>query len=421
MDSLPNIIDVEKCPILPSNLSLESDIIRLIYDYNWKQFDIRFKLLFKLDEQKNLTLRQTFDNPNDQQLRRFRKYISVTLEKCTDLQEKNKLFQQYLAPELKLISPTELNETPNDDIIRHFLEKGIYLMFVTYIHVRNNSVKSFKAYYQKANETESVMNFIKTKAYMAPFFEHMQSLFQTFYFYIINKYAKSSFFVFPLQTDQEILLTEISTSGVFGGQNDILDTTLETSLLKDKLEEKALEPNIINQFTSDQVQNMETILENKNINFLIKNNKLKLSDDLDKLVHITENKEPVKKDMFERAFITDPTDLDNLYQAYEKCDQKDLFLRYMVDKISYYQNTNQESVACMKSVENIFEKILQSNFDKNNLHLQSDDMKFILMLETLDKLRNMFAQPQGNNITVNLFSDEIKKAKINDDVIDLKK
>lgn len=205
-------------------------------------------------------------------------------------------------------------------------------------------------------------------------------------------------------------------AGAFG-------VTDEVDIVKKQLN-KMFENNIKHTYNKEELKHLEILLENKKINNLIARKELKLSPGFNSVVlnilnkNITDND---RKKFFNEIFdVSDNSNMtkEELYDVYKNEPNKEGFIKYLVDKTLHQnvlQNTGKTDLKVVALVDNIFNKILDEDYNHNTLNLQDDDIKFILMLETLNSIKTS-SIGNSSNITVNLFKD-VDQTRINKEEI----
>lgn len=197
----------------------------------------------------------------------------------------------------------------------------------------------------------------------------------------------------------------------------------ESVIVKNQLD-KMFEDNIKHVYNKEEIKQLENLLENKKINTLIARKELKLSPGFNNIIQNILNKDindTDRKKFFNEIFdVVDNTHLtkEELYDVYKNEPNKEGFIKYVVDKTMHQnipQDCSNSNLKVVALVDNIFSKILKEDYDHNTLNLQDDDIKFILMLETLNSIKTS-SIGNSSNITVNLFKD-VDQARINKDEI----
>ncbi|QKE44589.1 hypothetical protein Yalta_142 [Yalta virus] len=197
----------------------------------------------------------------------------------------------------------------------------------------------------------------------------------------------------------------------------------ESILVKNQLD-KMFESNVKHIYNKEEIKQLENLLENKKINSLIARKELKLSPGFNNVIQNILNKDISETDrekFFNEIFdVSDNRDLskEELYEIYKNEPNKEGFIKYVVDKTMHQnisKDCNQSNLKVVALVDNIFSKILKEDYDHNTLNLQDDDIKFILMLETLNSIKSS-SIGNSSNITVNLFKD-VEKTRINKEEI----
>lgn len=217
------------------------------------------------------------------------------------------------------------------------------------------------------------------------------------------------------------------TGGSVTIPNNLVDMD-KIEKLRNKIEDITEQAYVKNVYASDDIDRLETLLNNKKINNLIQTKKIKLAKNFQGLItQIMENNNSEDKnnnknakDFFDKVFMINDNDekvgIDELYDIYNSEPDKQKFLDYLVDKISYYNYLRENdspqpnikstrNSGAITSIGNVFSQILNNNYSDNSFRLKDNDMKFILMLETLNSLKTSLSEAQGNNVIVNLYKD----------------
>lgn len=311
-----------------------------------------------------------------------------------------------------------------------------------------NTIDFFNKYFDYTNKInilglENNINFLKEKINSYYYF------FINFYIHLLNKKDKDIKYIFPfyLVDQNKFLLSAVDMEDKKGGkaiQASDVDINKIKEIISD-MENK--NNNIKNYYTKDEIQKLENILENKKINKLILNNDIKLSKNYKKLVNsVVEDKNIENPDklnkynnskiFFDQLFDVENKDnnkntLDSLYEVYKTEPDKKKFIDYISDKIYYnnYLKTNntlndpnnlEKTTDMLVVFDKVFSQILNTNLENNMLKLSGDDVKFILILEVLNTLKQNVKNDSTSdkNITLNVFK-EIKGVTVNDEAIKL--
>jgi hypothetical protein len=208
-------------------------------------------------------------------------------------------------------------------------------------------------------------------------------------------------------------------------ENFIAGRAGNPEIIMNKLEEMYNEPYIKNLYTKTEIEQLESILNNEKLNSLIKQKKIKLSKNFQEMLkNITEKKDFKNiQDYVKKIFIVQDNkeniNIDKIANIIDSnLGNNKNFLEYFIDKIIYNDNLNNNGEV-ISMIDNIFDKILTHDYNHNSLNLENEDIKFILMLETLNALKsNNLQMPSTSNITVNVYKD-IDKAKINNNEIQI--
>lgn len=280
-------------------------------------------------------------------------------------------------------------------------------------------------YYQKYDNLklengEDIMNIYKIINYLEDDIDRFyRNIYLPFYVNIINKLDNHADYIFPIIVDNNVLLSGVINDKIGGA---------ETDLIKYKLEEMYSEPYIKNLYTKSEIEQLENILNNEKLNRLIKQKKIKLSKNFQNILKNVVSKEKNLnakdlEDYVKKIFIVQDNEnninTDKIYNVLKTHNDSTKFLEYFIDKIVYNENLNNNNKDMVSMIDNIFDKILSHDYNHNSLNLDNEDIKFILMLETLNTLKsNNLQLPSTSNITLNVYKD-INKAKVNNDEIQI--
>lgn len=321
--------------------------------------------------------------------------------------------------------PVLCSETLTINIMRSFFKKILYKTILDFVKMMLKNIN----FYQET---------IDSNMFYSSYFELKRSLsnyhdvFLNFYTGLINKYDTDADYIFPLydKTSGNIYFSKVlyqkpkqnsSTNSEYqvlkGGSID------DTIKIKDQLD-NMFKKNIKQTYDKEEIKQLESLLENKKINKLIARKELKLApgfNNIIKYILSNESTEEDRKKYFNELFdIKENKNLskEELYEIYKNEPNKEGFIKYIVDKTLFEnipRNNTDNTSKIVSLVDNIFNKILKEDYDYNSLNLKNEDIKFILMLETLNSIKTS-SIGSSNNITVNLYKD-VDKATINKDEI----
>lgn len=343
---------------------------------------------------------------------------NIELMSKKDLKKKIKLFlsdnvfvsidkSDFIPPE-----PVLCSETLTINIMKAFLKKALYKTILMIVKTMLNNID----FYQHT---------IDSNMFYSAYFDLKRSLnsyhdiFLNFYIGLINKYDANADYIFPIydKTSGNIYFSKVLYPKAGSGE------TGDTIKLKEQLD-NLFNQNIKQTYSKEEIKQLENLLENKKINKLIARKELKLAPGFNNLIKDVLNEdatEEEKKKYFNELFeVEDNKNLtkEELYNIYKNEPNKEGFIKYIVDK-TLFQNIPKNQVdntaKVVSLVDNIFNKILKEDYDYNSLNLKSEDIKFILMLETLNSIKTS-SIGSNSNITVNLYKD-VDKATINKDEI----
>lgn len=375
-----------------------------------------------------------------------------------DLEEKIHLFlsdkvfpnidkRQFIPPGEIL---SEMSLTTN--VLRMFLKRVLHKTILFFI----SSMVTNKKFYRKALNNEMFYDaYVSLRASLHQY----NKAFLNFYTGLVNKYDKTGDFILPVynladnnvyfskvnyhsskpetlqplkfkrdhfddselkkihQFNKEMGLTKEDLIPLGGADAPIH----EAQVVKHQLDEM-FDNNIKHVYDKDELKKLEVLLENKKINALIARKELKLNPSFNRVIQKLlqgEMKEDDRKKYFDELFdVSDGAKLtkEELYDVYKNEPNKNGFIKYVVDKTMHQSvptlnETRDSKVVAL--VDNIFSKILTEDYNHNTLNLQDDDIKFILMLETLNAIKTS-SIGNSSNVTVNLFRD-VDKTRVNKD------
>lgn len=360
----------------------------------------------------------------------------------------------------KYINPLLIFKTCSVEILKKTLKIFLYDNILNYyenmedyINFFNQELCSKIVNYKKINSYDidttlnilDQLNKIKSDFYI---------IFTNLYLDILNKYSKDYVYIFPNNlvnsNDFFTSLIKLNNDKIIGGAKQI-----ETDI-------KKFNPNhyIKNIYSRSDISYYKKIFDEYNINELIINNKIKLSknfnqilDEISTISDLEDEKEiELLENYIKELFIlsTDELKYKDILSICLVIDDFNLFLSFFVEQI-IGQNTNLKNKLSIRgpksliaetlpltsdaSINNgtinknqyrnftndlnkIFDKILANDYSNNTIDLKNDDVKLILMLETLDSIKHAYKTSGINkkHITVNFYKD-IVKAKINNDEI----
>lgn len=262
----------------------------------------------------------------------------------------------------------------------------------------------------------------------------------SFYVKIVNKIDRHADYIFPMLIDNSLVMSGIINEKSFEictEDNECLTITENdderiggnVELIKNKLQEMSYEPYIKNLYTKSEIETIENILNNEKLNSLIRQKKIRLSKNFQKILKdITKKNKRIDnlEEYVDEIFIVqdnpDHINTKKLSEILKNNPNSEKFIEYLIDKIVYNEHLNNESTSEIISlIDHVFDKILNHDYNHNSLNLEDNDIKFILMLETLNALKsnNLPTTPNGNsNIILNVYKD-IDSAKINNNEIKL--
>lgn len=262
----------------------------------------------------------------------------------------------------------------------------------------------------------------------------------SFYVKIVNKIDRHADYIFPMLIDNSLVMSGIINEKSFEictEDNECLTITENDNekiggnveLIKNKLQEMSYEPYIKNLYTKSEIETIENILNNEKLNSLIRQKKIRLSKNFQKILKdITKKNKQIDnlEEYVDEIFIVqdnpDHINTKKISEILKNNPNSEKFIEYLIDKIVYNEHLNNESHSEIISlIDHVFDKILNHDYNHNSLNLEDNDIKFILMLETLNALKsnNLPTTPNGNsNIILNVYKD-IDSAKINNNEIKL--
>lgn len=424
-DKIQQIIDFFNLDIYSLNYDKKPDL----------KFDLRkksstniekSKVSFNLDNKRYNDLKKKTNLILDQNLNIEKSKISAILDIISQngffsFINKNKLidFSTYLAKHNPILEEKILYI---HSVLR-YLVLQVYLEFINNINffriLINNLLEDDKSFYNII-KLFNIMKYLEFNINFNLFHFGLR-----FYVYILKKYTGLNV-IFPVffKTNNNLLVSIIEDNEKAGSA---IATDREIENLKKKVNIKEKEPYYKNLFTKDDVENIEMLLKSSKIDNLIKNKELNLSPEYQNILNQlkteekAENKKKYLKDLF---FIKNDTHADELLDIYSKVDDKDKFLQFMMDKLIYYKNLNNSSSNELISV--MYDVVETGNFKDNSFNLTETDMKFIVILETLDTIKKINnSTPISNspnneksNLIVNVFKNT-DQIKINDKSIEV--
>lgn len=331
---------------------------------------------------------------------------------------------------------------------------SFFVNIVTDIYITCKNTISFFNKHFDYNDKLNIYGLEKNIKFLKEYIYNYYDFFINFYIYLLNKKDKDIKYIFPFYETNEnkFIVSVVDLKEEEGGAEAVNASEVDIKKIKNILSDmENNNNNIKNYYTKNEIQKLETVLENKKINKLINNNNIKLSKDYKSLINsVVEDKNienPDKydkytksKEFFNNLFVIDDKEnnkenMESLYEIFINEPDKKKFIDYLSDKI-YYNNylnkdsthntnhsldtcTNVESLKKTTEMLAVFDKvlgqILNTDLKNNTLKLSSDDVKFILMLEVLNTLKQNVKEPSSDkNITLNVFK-EIQGIKINED------
>lgn len=383
---------------------MEERIKNVIKEYysNVVKNNLEYLDIFKSEELKSLINIFNNDVFNDEDFKNIEKNINT----------------------LKILSKTKTDKAVNlllSDDLFSFVSKDNYQKNPIYTEANNNLFLRKTLYniliqliYKRCKYT----NFLVRKSKKKTFFSSQktieeklkkyQNIFLSTYSLLKNKYDNTGDYIHPLLNNnkKKIIFTK-------------LDYCLSGNLDKIKMQlDDMSKENIGKIYSREDILRLEEMFENKKINKLIAKKEIKLGNNFTKLINdiLKENTEDAKKYFAKLFEVTENKYLTNedLYSIYQKETNKEAFLKYLTEKTVMTiipKNNFEETEKIVSIVDNLFEKIVKSNYEYNSLNLKNDDIKFILMLETLNSIKTSNIGNKSN-ITLNVYKD-ISSAEIN--------
>lgn len=317
------------------------------------------------------------------------------------------------------------------NIYKSFLKNMLYKSVLTIVDEMINNV----LFYKKKLETNV---FFSASQELINNMFYQEQTYLGFYHKLLNKYDSTSDYVFPVYnyTKNNIHFSKIIYDKEKGGG---FDEDRGVEKIKTQLNNLFVNSNnvIKNVYDKEKIKRLEELLDNTKINNLINNKQLKLKPGFNTIIKKIIEKEGESKDGknsvnttqedLKKKYFNDIFELDkgqkitneDMYKIYKEEPDKEAFIKYLVDKTMHNnlldQKNNSEELKITSLIDGIFNNILKTDYDHNSLNLQDDDVKFILMLETLNSIKTS-SIGNSSNITVNLYK-EIDGAKINKDEI----
>lgn len=329
------------------------------------------------------------------------------------------------------------------DILSLFFQTILYDCIIQIYLNKKIDVKYYSKYNTLIlNDPTEILKIFKIINYLRnDIINFYKKTYLSFYVKIVNKIDKHVDYIFPMLIDNSLLMSGIINEKSFeicSEDNECLIVTEKDNeniggnveLIKNKLQEMSYEPYIKNLYTKSEIEMIENILNNEKLNSLIRQKKLRLSKNFQKILKdISKKNKPIDnlEEYVDEIFIVqdnpDHIDTKKISQILKNNPNSEKFIEYLVDKIVYNEHLNKESSTSeiISLIDSVFDKILNHDYNHNSLNLEDDDIKFILMLETLNALKsdNLPTTPNGNsNIILNIYKD-IDSAKINNNEIKL--
>lgn len=306
---------------------------------------------------------------------------------------------------LSVFFRTVLFDAILDSYFKHKIDVLYYKKYDNNLNIKNED--EIMKIYKIINYLEEDINIFYKNTYLS------------FYVNLINKIDHQADYIFPMIIDNDILL-----SGVINNEEK---AGASTELIKNTLENMYSEPYIKNLYTKSEIRQLEEILNNEKLNRLIKLKKIRLSKDFQiMLQNIISNKENLGakdlEDYVKKIFIVqnneENIDTSKISDVLNSISDNKKFLEYFVDKIIYNEHLNNNNKDIVSMIDNVFDKILTHDYNHNSLNLENEDIKFILMLETLNTLKSNNLPSPKSNVTLNIYKD-INKAKVNNEEIEI--
>lgn len=288
-----------------------------------------------------------------------------------------------------------------------FLRKSLYQIIIQLLYKKCKQTHYFKKTGQKKTffESEKMVE-EKLKRYQNVFI-HILSLLK-------NKYDDTGDYIHPIiNNDKKIIKYTKLDYGLAGNLN--LDK------IKIQLEDMS-KNNIGKIYDKQDIVRLEELFENNKINKLIAKKEIKLGNNFTKLIEniLREDSEDSKKyfkelfDVSENKYLTN----NDIYEMYKNEPNKEVFIKYLVEKTildMFPKNNFNETEKVVSVVDKLFDKIIKTDYEHNSLNLKNEDIKFILMLETLNSIKTSNIG-QKSNVTLNVYKD-ISSAEINGEKI----
>jgi hypothetical protein len=357
--------------------------------------------------------------------------ISITSElRNKPVKEVQKIINTLMSKEVfsridksNLISPMEVlsNTEEQRTLLERFCKRAILLSVLS---IKKNIKKDLDFLNKMVNNNELFLIPEKDKIIKA-----YNNFFPSFYTYILNRHDKDYHYVLPYMSTKDYKLGYTALSKNSRGGNASNDVIEE---VKKKLHGMSSKHNIKKIYDMNDVKRLDTLLENNKINQLILSGDLTLSPEFNRITRSILNNDATveeREKYFGELFkLKDPSkfDMKSLHSLYNAEDDKENFLKYLVDKTLHKQfntsdlsDTDQKQLQVIALVDDLFNKILKGDYTDNSLNMKDDDMKFILMLETLNSIKgstNGNSDNKKSNITINLFKD-VDHTSVNSDKI----
>lgn len=358
----------------------------------------------------------------------FRNKSVNELQECIKMFMSNKAFSRI--DKSNLVSPMDILSDTGEQktLLERFCKRAILLIILS---IKKDIKKNLEFLNNVTNNNDLFLLPEKnniTKAY--------NNFFPSFYTYVLNKYDKDNHYIFPYMTMKEnklgyTVINKKTTGGSFGkSKDDVIED------IKKKLLGMSDKHNIKKIYDMEDVKRLDTLLENNKINQLILSGDLTLSQEFNRIsrgiLSVDTGPEQREKYFGELFQLKDPSkfDMKTLHALYNAEDDKENFLKFLVDKtlhkqinVSSLSEADQKQLRVITLVDDLFNKILKEDYTDNSLNMKDDDMKFILMLETLNSIKGStnssgVADNKKSNITINLYKD-IDHASVNGDKISL--
>lgn len=427
-----------------------NDITTIIINYYYSVLNLNLQILniFKKEDKYFILSYITKDTEN---LENFTKILKSVLAKNINNLSKDKILDKinlFMNTQIfsnidksSYINPVYIinkNKIPID-ILSLFLQTILYDCIIQIYLNKKIDVK----YYNKYNtlvldDSAEIFKIFKIINYLRnDIINFYKKTYVSFYIKIVNKLDRHVDYIFPMLIDNSLVMSGIINEKSFeicAEENECIKVTENVGgnveLIKNKLQEMSYEPYIKNLYTKSEIEMIENILNNEKLNSLIRQKKIRLSKNFQKILKdITKKDKPIDdlETYVNEIFIVQDNaehiDTKKISQILSNNPNTEKFLEYLIDKIVYNEHLNNESSKSeiVSLIDSVFDKILSHDYNQNSLNLEDDDIKFILMLETLNALKsnNLPAPPNGNsNIVLNVYKD-IDSAKINNNEIKL--